>query len=186
MQEFDLIKNYFLKLAINNKSSLDLNDDVFFDKNKKLVISVDTYNEGIHFPDFKNPSLTIKKILRSSLSDLICKGVKPKYYFISASGSKKTFSNNNLTNSILLFSTAYISAVLPFSSASFILILTRISGSFNRSLTLFVLFIFSVWLQSIVRKKSQISSSSFQDYSIEVADYSNNLKFYNFVKRMGV
>lgn len=48
-------------------------------------------------------------------------------------------------------------------------------------LTLFVLFIFSVWLQSIVRKKSQISSSSFQDYSIEVADYSNNLKFYKFL-----
>ena len=48
-------------------------------------------------------------------------------------------------------------------------------------LTLFVLFIFSVWMQSIVRKKSQISSSSFQDYSIEVADYSNNLKFYKFL-----
>ena len=48
-------------------------------------------------------------------------------------------------------------------------------------LTLFILFIFSVWLQSIVRKKSQISSSSFQDYSIEVADYSNNLKFYKFL-----
>ena len=104
MQEFDLIKNYFLKLAINNKSSLDLNDDVFFDKNKRLAISVDTYNEGIHFPDFKNPSLTIKKILRSSLSDLICKGVKPKYYFISGAGNKKCFSKKNLkkiSNSLL-------------------------------------------------------------------------------------
>ena len=105
MQEFDLIKNYFLKLAINNKSALDLNDDVFFDKNKRLAISVDTYNEGIHFPDFKNPSLTIKKILRSSLSDLICKGVKPKYYFISGAGNKKCFSKKNLkkiSNSLLL------------------------------------------------------------------------------------
>ena len=104
MQEFDLIKNYFLKLAINNKSALDLNDDVFFDKNKRLAISVDTYNEGIHFPDFKNPSLTIKKILRSSLSDLICKGVKPKYYFISGAGNKKCFSKKNLkkiSNSLL-------------------------------------------------------------------------------------
>ena len=36
------------------------------------------------------------KILRSSLSDLICKGVKPKYYFISASGNSKSFSNKNL------------------------------------------------------------------------------------------
>ena len=96
MQEFDLIKNYFSKLTKNNKSALNLNDDVFFDKNKGLVISVDTYNEGVHFIDFDNPPLIIKKILRSSLSDLICKGVKPKYYFISGSGNKKTFSKKNL------------------------------------------------------------------------------------------
>ena len=30
--------------------------------------------------------------MRSSISDLICKGVKPKYYFISGSGNKKFFS----------------------------------------------------------------------------------------------
>ena len=96
MQEFDLIKNYFSKLAINNQSALNLNDDVFFDKNKELVISVDAYNEGIHFPNFDDPDLVIKKILRSSLSDLICKGVKPKYYFISGSGNKKSFSKKNL------------------------------------------------------------------------------------------
>ena len=96
MQEFDLIKKYFLKLTKNNKSALNLNDDVFFDKIKRLVVSVDTYNEGIHFPDFKNPSLVIKKILRSSLSDLICKGVKPTYYFISGSGNKNKFSKKNL------------------------------------------------------------------------------------------
>ena len=64
MQEFDLIRNYFLKLAINNKSALNLNDDVFFDKNKELVISIDSYNEGFHFLDFNNPNLVIKKILR--------------------------------------------------------------------------------------------------------------------------
>jgi len=96
MQEFDLIKKYFLKLTKNNKSALKLNDDVFFDKIKKLVVSVDTYNEGVHFPNFDNPTLVIKKILRSSLSDLICKGVKPSYYFISGSGNKKTFSKKNL------------------------------------------------------------------------------------------
>ena len=97
MQEFDLIRNYFSKLAIKNKSALNLNDDVFFDKNKELVISVDSYNEGVHFIDFDNPNLVIKKILRSSLSDLICKGVKPKYYFISGSGNKKGFSKKNLS-----------------------------------------------------------------------------------------
>ena len=96
MHEFDLIKNYFSKLTKNNKSALNLNDDVFFDKSKELVISVDTYNEGIHFPNFDNLSLVIKKILRASISDLICKGVKPKYYFISGSGNKESFSKNKL------------------------------------------------------------------------------------------
>ena len=96
MHEFDIIKKYFFKLSSNNKSSLDLNDDVFFDKSKELVISVDTYIEGTHFINFRNPGLVIKKILRSSISDLICKGVKPKYYFISGSGNKKSFNKKNL------------------------------------------------------------------------------------------
>jgi thiamine-monophosphate kinase len=96
MHEFDLIKNYFSKLTKNNKSALNLNDDVFFDKKKELVISVDTYNEGIHFPNFNKPYLVIKKVLRATISDLICKGVKPKYYFISGSGNKKTFSIRKL------------------------------------------------------------------------------------------
>ena len=96
MHEFELIKTYFSKIAKNNKSALNLNDDVFFDKKRGIVISVDTYNIGTHFINFKSPDLVIKKILRSSISDLICKGVKPKFYFISGSGSKKTFTKNNL------------------------------------------------------------------------------------------
>ena len=96
MKEFEIIKKYFSSLSRNNPASLYLNDDVFFDKSKKLVISIDTYVEGNHFLNFKNPDLVIKKILRSSISDLICKGVKPQYYFISGSGNKKFFSNKNL------------------------------------------------------------------------------------------
>ncbi len=96
MHEFELINKYFSKLSNNNKGSLRLNDDVFFDKSKNLVISIDTYIQGTHFIDFKKPDLVIKKIIRSSISDLICKGVKPLYYFISGSGNKETFSNTNL------------------------------------------------------------------------------------------
>ena len=96
MNESTLITNYLAKLVKNNPSALNLNDDVFFDKKNKNVISVDTYVEKIHFPNFKNPNLLIKKIIRSSISDLICKGVKPKFYFISGSGNKKTFTKNNL------------------------------------------------------------------------------------------
>ena len=98
MNEFELIKKYFQKLSKNNPGSIKLNDDVFFDKKNKLVVSVDTYNEGIHFPNFKFPDLVIKKVLRSSISDLICKGVKPKYYFISASGDKNSFTKKEIND----------------------------------------------------------------------------------------
>jgi thiamine-monophosphate kinase len=97
MHEFELIKNYFQKLSKKSPSALNLNDDVFFDKKNKLVVSIDTYTIGNHFIDFKKPELVIKKIIRSSISDLICKGVKPKYYFISGSGNKKSFSKLNLS-----------------------------------------------------------------------------------------
>ena len=97
MHEFELINKYLSKLSNRSKASLNLNDDVFFDKTNKLVVSVDTYVEGNHFFNFKNPDLVIKKIIRSSISDLICKGVKPKYYFLSGSGSRKVFTKNNLT-----------------------------------------------------------------------------------------
>ena len=92
MHEFDLINSYFFKIAKKNKFALNLNDDVFFDKKKRLVVSTDTYNEKIHFKNTKKPDLIIKKIIRSSISDLICKGVKPKYIFLSAS------INNRLSN----------------------------------------------------------------------------------------
>jgi thiamine-monophosphate kinase len=97
MHEFQLIKKYFSSIVKQNKSALNLNDDVFFDKKKGLVISIDTYNEGYHFLDFKYPDLVIKKIIRSSISDLICKGVEPKYYFIAGSGNKRSFSKKNLS-----------------------------------------------------------------------------------------
>ena len=96
MNEGVLIKDYLAKLVKNNPHALKLNDDVFFDKKNKNVISVDTYVEKIHFPNFKKPNLLIKKIIRSSLSDLVCNGVIPKFYFISGSGNKKSFSDKNL------------------------------------------------------------------------------------------
>ena len=89
MHEFELVNNFLSSLSKHNTSALGLNDDVFFDKKTKVVISVDTYNIDTHFVNFKYPDLVIKKILRSSISDLICKGVVPKFYFISGSGNKK-------------------------------------------------------------------------------------------------
>ncbi len=96
MDEFTLIQKYFKKLTYNNPSALELNDDVFFDKKCNVVVSIDTYVEGIHFLNFLNPYLVIKKIVRSSISDLYCKGVKPKFIFIGASGDNNSFSKKNL------------------------------------------------------------------------------------------
>ena len=97
MYEFEIIKKYFSKISKKNKFALNLNDDIFFDKKKGIAISVDTYNLGYHFINFKHPDLVIKKILRSSISDLICKGVLPKFYFIAGTGNDKTFSKKNLS-----------------------------------------------------------------------------------------
>ena len=62
MNESTLITNYLAKLVKNNPSALKLNDDVF-DKKNKNVISIDTYVEKIHFPNFNKPNLLIKKLL---------------------------------------------------------------------------------------------------------------------------
>ncbi len=96
MNEFAIIQKYFKKLTYKNPSALKLNDDVFFDKKNNVVVSIDTYVEGVHFLNFRNPDLVIKKIIRSSISDLYCKGVIPKFFFIGASGNNISFSKKNL------------------------------------------------------------------------------------------
>ena len=97
MNEFLIIKKYLSNLSKKNKGSFNLSDDIFFDYKKKIAISTDTYVEGTHFLNFINPDLVIKKTLRASISDLICKGVYPKYYFISFSGSNKHLSKKNIS-----------------------------------------------------------------------------------------
>ena len=96
MNEFKIINNYFKVLSRKNPSAKNLNDDVFFDKKKGIIISIDTYNSNVHFKGFDHPDLIIKKIIRSSLSDIICKGVIPKYYFLSGGGNKSSFTKKNL------------------------------------------------------------------------------------------
>ena len=96
MDEFLVIKKYFSELTKNNIGTFDLSDDIFFDYKKRVGISIDSYVEGTHFLNFKNPTLVIKKVLRGALSDLICKGIIPKYYFMSFSGNKKHLTQDNL------------------------------------------------------------------------------------------
>ena len=94
MNETEIINK--LKTIVKNPSSLDLNDDVFFDKKNTTVASIDTYNENTHYLDFNYPDLVIKKAIRSSISDLISKGINPQYVLIAFSGSKKHFIKKNI------------------------------------------------------------------------------------------
>ena len=89
MNEFSLINKYLKSLSVNNPSALKLSDDIFYDSKKGISISVDTYVEGVHFVDSSDPNKFLKKVLRASLSDLYCKGVKPKCYFLSFALNKK-------------------------------------------------------------------------------------------------
>ena len=84
-----IIKKYFKPLTYGNIESLKLEDDVFFDPKKKIILSTDTYEEKIHFLNSADPAKFIKKIFRSSISDIICKGCAPFVYFLPLSIKKK-------------------------------------------------------------------------------------------------
>ena len=94
MNEIEVISNF--KQIVKNPSALKLSDDVFFDKKNGLLGSIDTYNEKIHYLNFRYPDLLIKKIIRSSISDIICKSAEPKFLLISFSGLKKNINKHNI------------------------------------------------------------------------------------------
>lgn len=93
MNEFTIINKYLSPLTKKNKGSFNLQDDIFVDYKNKLAVSVDTFSEGVHFFNIEKPNRFLKKILRSAISDLICKGIKPKYYFLSFSLKNKKKSS---------------------------------------------------------------------------------------------
>ena len=178
MYEFELISNYFQKLSKKSKGALNLNDDVFFDKKNKLVVSVDTYIEGNHFINFKKPNLVIKKIIRSSISDIICKGVEPKYYFISGSGNKKSFSKLNLSK---------ISRSLNDEQKKYNIILSGGDTVFSNKLS-FTITSISFDTNIIYRNKAKINddiyvSGNIGDSYMGLLIQKNKIKVNNFLKR---
>ena len=98
MNEIEIIRN--LRKIVRSSSALNLNDDVFFDKSKSLVSSIDTYNEKIHYLNLINPELVVKKVIRSSISDIISKGIDPKYLLLSFSCTRK-YLNSAKVKSII-------------------------------------------------------------------------------------
>ena len=94
MHEHEIIKKFLKPLSAKDAGAMNLTDDIYYSKNKKFSISIDTYVQGIHFIDSKEPRKFLKKILRSSLSDLVCKGVTPKSYFLSFALPKNLANNS--------------------------------------------------------------------------------------------
>jgi len=86
LSEKDFINKFIKPLGKNNKNSFGFNDDVAVVNN--YAYSTDTIVEGIHFFKDDNPKFIAKKLIRVNVSDLIAKGVKPKYCLLNFSSGK--------------------------------------------------------------------------------------------------
>lgn len=86
MNEFDLIEQYFAPLA--GPEGLSLKDDTarFTPKpNHDLLITTDSFVEGVHFPKGMYGADVAERLLRTNLSDIAAKGGTPKGYQLSIS-----------------------------------------------------------------------------------------------------
>ena len=86
MDEFDLIKKYFVPISSIESQFLS-NDAAVFKPKKDLeyVVSTDTIVEKIHFKGNEPPDQIAKKALRTNLSDLAAMGADPEFYSLSIS-----------------------------------------------------------------------------------------------------
>ena len=87
------LAEYFSRIAKKSKASLNLNDDVFFDKSKRLVITVDTYVEIVMISEDLEDSLEIMQILQEKL---IMPGYKHLVANISTALQSISLKQNNM------------------------------------------------------------------------------------------
>ena len=89
MSEFDLIQEYFLPLA--GPQGLGLLDDAAHfaaPNDMDIILSVDSFVEGIHFPQGKFDADIATRLLRVNLSDLAAKAASPRGYLLSLAWPK--------------------------------------------------------------------------------------------------
>lgn len=97
LDEFSIIKEYFLPLTKGCKSANFLQDDcaiISSNKDKELVISKDLISEDIHFSKESGAYNIAAKLLKTNLSDLASNGAKPLYYMLG-------FSQKNLDENFI-------------------------------------------------------------------------------------
>ncbi len=86
MNEFDLIETYFAPLA--GEEGLRLKDDTALFRpapHHDLLITTDSFVEGVHFPRGMYGADVAERLLRTNLSDIAAKGGTPRGYQLSFS-----------------------------------------------------------------------------------------------------
>ena len=83
MNEFDFINKYLSSKKTSSKFSLKYKDDVGYANNN--IFSTDTICEGVHFHRDDEPFLVAKKLIRVNVSDIIAKGITPKFCLLNLS-----------------------------------------------------------------------------------------------------
>ena len=86
MNEFDFINKFLSSKNNFSKFSLNYRDDVGYAINS--IFSTDTICEGVHFYKDDNPFLVAKKLIRVNVSDIISKGIIPKFCLLNLSLGK--------------------------------------------------------------------------------------------------
>lgn len=92
IKEFDLI-NYFFRNQFPHREDviLGIGDDAALcqlPENHQLVVSVDTFNEGVHFPHNTIPEAIGYKALAVNLSDLAAMGATPAWFTLALTHSQ--------------------------------------------------------------------------------------------------
>jgi len=86
MNEFDLIERYFAPLA--GPEGLKLKDDTALfrpESGRDLLITTDSFVEGVHFPKAMYGADVAERLLRTNLSDIAAKAGRPLGYQLSIS-----------------------------------------------------------------------------------------------------
>lgn len=88
MSEFDLIRDYFHWQNPPDSVRVSVGDDAAvlnMPAGRELVVSVDTFNAGIHFPLATQPHAIGYKALAVNLSDLAAMGAEPAWFTLAIS-----------------------------------------------------------------------------------------------------
>ncbi len=96
MAEFDFIRKIHRKIKVrSNDVIIGIGDDcALIDNGKKLLVTVDSQVENIHFRrDWGRPEYLGRKLVRVNMSDIFAKGGIPKYALLSVGLSDKKQSS---------------------------------------------------------------------------------------------